>query len=275
MDIQGKNIGIMAGGGQFPRLVAQEAKAAGARVFIYGFDGQTDAALAELADAFEMNNIGQFGKLIKFFIRHQVTHLCMAGSIAKSRVLDLRPDMRTAKMLFKVRKNQGDDAILRTVADELQSEGITVVQAAALVPGLVAPSGVFTRRKPSDEEMASIRWGWPIGKSLGVYDIGQCMVIKEHLVVAVEALEGTDATLKRGGEIGGKGCIALKIFKPGQDNRTDLPSMGLQTIGILARHGYSCLAYEAEKALFFDLDESIKLADKNGIAIIGIKPEDL
>lgn len=275
MDFKGKNIGIIAGGGQFPRLVAQGARQAGAQVFIYGFVGQTDQSLAAEAEAFEINYIGQLGKLLDFFKKHQVTYICMAGSIKKSKVLDIKPDLHAAKLLFKFRKNQGDDAILRTVAEEIQAQGFLVVQAADLVPGLNGPAGVLTRRAPSPLDMDSIRYGWPIGQKLGAYDIGQCLVIKEHLVAAVEALEGTDPTLERGGEFGGPGCVALKMFKPGQDKRTDLPSIGLKTIEILVKHKYSCLAYEAGKTLFFDQAESIALADRHGIAIIGVTPEDL
>lgn len=274
MELKGKKIGIIAGGGQFPRLVARGARGAGAKVFIYGFFEQTDPALEAEADSFALGYIGKVGKLIDFFKSQGVTHLCLAGSINKSKVLDFKPDLRAAKLLFKVRKNQGDDAILRVIADELSSEGFVMVQAADLVPGLAGDSGVLTRRAPSPEEMDSIRWGWPIGKQLGAYDIGQCMVVKERLVIAVEALEGTDAALERGGALGGKGCIALKMFKPGQDKRADLPSIGLTTLEILAKYGYSCLAFEAGKTLFFDRDAAVALADKHNIAIIGVTEDD-
>lgn len=275
MDFKGKNVGIIAGGGQFPRLVAQGAQNAGAQVFIYGFVDQSDPSLAALAEAFEMNYIGQLGKLFDFFKRHQVTYICMAGSIKKSKLLDIKPDLHAAKLLFKFRKNQGDDAILRTVAEEMQTQGFLVLQAADLVPGLNGPAGVLSHRAPSPQDMDSIRYGWPIGKTLGAYDIGQCMVIKEHLVIAVEALEGTDPTLERGGTLGGPGCVALKMLKPEQDKRTDLPSIGLQTIELLVKHKYSCLAYEAGKTLFFDQAASIDLANRHGLAIIGVTPEDL
>lgn len=275
MDLQGKNIGIMAGSGQFPRLVAQNAKEAGAKVFIYGFHGQTDPELAADADAFEMNNIGQVGKMFKFMKAHAVTHICMAGAIKKTRITDIKPDFYATKLLFKLRKNQGDNALLRSIAEHIELEGFKVVQAAELVPGLAAPAGVLGRRAPTEAEMASIRYGWPIGKGLGAYDIGQCIIVKDRMVVAVEALEGTDVTLVRGGELGGEGCIALKMFKPGQDSRADLPSIGLQTVELLVKYKYSCLAYEAEKTLFFDQSAAVELADKHKIAIIGLTEQDL
>lgn len=273
MDTSGKHIGIIAGGGQFPRLVARSARAGGARVFIYGFPDQTDPDLAEEADAFEMNNIGQVGRMFKFMRAHRVTHICLAGTIKKARLTDIKPDLYAARLLFKLRKNQGDDALLRTIADQIQAEGFTVLQAAELVPGLAAPAGVLTRRAPSATELDSIRYGWPIGKGLGAHDIGQCLVIKDHMVVAVEALEGTDATLERGGELGGAGCIALKMLKPGQDSRADLPSIGLKTMEILVQYGYTCLAFEAGKTLFFDRSAALDLADRHGIAVIGLEAD--
>ncbi len=275
MDIKNTNIGIIAGAGQFPALVARTAKAAGAKVFICGFTGHTEEQLAQEADDFTIINIGQLGKLLKFFHGHKVKQLCLAGAIKKPNILDIKPDLRATKLFFKLTKNkQGDDALLRTIAAELQSEGFEVVQAANLVPGLHAPAGVLTKTAPSQEHWESIRYGWPIGKSLGAYDIGQCLVVYKKMVVAVEAMEGTDATLERGGSLS-KDCIAIKMSKPGQDSRTDLPAIGLNTVNILAGHGYLCLAYEAGKTLFFDRDEAVKLADKHGIAIVGVEEKDL
>lgn len=276
MDIANKSIGILAGSGQFPAMVAQAARAAGAKVFICGFIGHTSKDLAAYADGFTIIGIGQVGKLLKFFKENNVTQLCFAGAIKKPNVLDIKPDLRAAKLFFKLTRNQqGDNALLQTIVEELQSEGFEVIRADTLVPGLPGPAGVLTRTKPDAEAWESIRYGWPIGKNIGAYDIGQCLVIFKKMVAAVEALEGTDATLERGGALRDKGCVALKMLKPGQDGKTDLPSIGLETIKILAKYKYSCLAYEAGKTLFFDRDESIRLADKHGIAIIGITPEDI
>lgn len=276
MNVANKNIGILAGSGQFPELVAKAAKAAGTKVFICGFIGHTSKDLAEYADGFTIIGIGQVGKLIKFFKGNNVSTLCFAGAIKKPNILDIKPDLRAAKLFFKLTRNQqGDNALLQTIVAELQSEGFEVIRADSLVPSLPGPAGVLTRTKPGPEIWDSIRYGWPIGKSIGTYDIGQCLVIFKKMVVAVEALEGTDATLERGGTLRNKGCVALKMIKPGQDGKTDLPSIGLNTIKLMAKHNYACLAYEAEKTLFFDRDESIRLADKHGIAIVGVTPEDI
>ena len=271
---QAEHIGIIAGSGQFPLLVARSAKEAGFSVIICGFSGHTDPALAHEADAFSMLRLGQFSKLISFFRVHSVKRLCLAGAIRKPKLVDLRPDLRAAKLIFSQR-GQGDNSILHAVANELNGEGMQVVQAAELVPGLRSPSGVLTKRSPSADERETIIYGWPIGKSLGQYDIGQSIVLNKKMVVAVEALEGTDATIIRGGELGGPGCVLLKLLKPGQDTRADLPAMGRTTVENLIKYDYGCLAYEAGQSLFFDLEASITLADRNGLAIIGITPEDI
>lgn len=267
-----ETIGIIAGRGQFPALVARGAREAGLRVVICGFHGHTDAALQGEADAFALLHLGQLGKLIDFFLAQGVRKLCFAGAISKPKALDIRPDFRAAKVLFRLR-SKGDDVLLRAVMGELESEGIAVMQAATLVPGLRAPQGVLSAREPSDEEWADIRYGWPVARIVGRLDIGQCLVLKRGMVVAVEGLEGTDATLRRGGELGGAGCVALKFVKPGQDERIDLPALGSATISILAQYGYTCLALQAGKTLFFDREESIALADRHGIAVVAL-PDD-
>lgn len=268
-----QNIGLIAGSGQFPRLVARGARAAGYRVVVCGFTGFTPPELAGEADVFTLLPLGQVGKLIDFFHENGVNRLCMAGAISKPRALDLKPDIRAAKLLFRLR-GLGDDSLLRAVADELKSAGLELVQAAELVPGLRAPQGVQGRCKPGKDDWEAIRHGWPIGKELGRLDIGQCLVLRRSMVVAVEAIEGTDAALTRGGELGGKGCVALKLLKPGQDLRLDLPSIGLGTIELLARYQYSCLAYEAGNTLFFDREEAVRLADRHKIAVIGLTDRD-
>lgn len=266
-----ERIGIIAGSGQFPLLVARAARQEGHTVVMCGFYGHTDEALESQVDEWKMLHLGQLGKLISFFKENGVTRLCFAGAISKPRALDLRPDFRAAKVLFKLR-SKGDDVLLRAVLGELESEGLSIVQAAELVPGLRGPEGVLTSRQPSEDEWQDLAYGWPIAMQIGAMDIGQCVVVKRGMVVAVEGLEGTDATLRRGGELGGEGCVALKIVKPGQDERIDLPALGLGTIKTLQQGGYSCLCYQAGKALFFDREESIALADKHGISIVGIGP---
>ncbi len=264
-----ERIGIIAGAGQFPALVADAARQAGCFVAICGFYGHTDTALEHKADTWALLHLGQLSKLIAYFTTHGVSQICFAGAISKPRALDMRPDMRAAKVLFKLRAT-GDDALLRAVLAELEMEGLNIMQAAELVPALRAPQGVLTRKAPSDAVWRDITYGWPIARQIGSLDIGQCMVVKQGMVVAVEGLEGTDAMLQRAGELAGPGCVALKIVKPGQDRRIDLPALGLATIRILERNRYACLCYEAGDTLFFDREQSISLADRSGIALVGV-----
>ena len=264
-----ESIGIIAGSGQFPRLVAEDAKAAGYGVVVCAFHGFTDPGLEALADAYTTVYLGQFDKVIDYFRKHGVRRLCMAGAINKPRALDLRPDFRAARILFSLR-GKGDDALLRAIMADLEKEGFTLIQAAELSTSLLCPEGVLTRRGPSAEEIAEIDYGWPIAEALGRFDIGQCIVVKQGMVVAVECLEGTDAALRRGGELRGEGCVAIKRFKHKQDVRVDLPSIGLQTVRLLIEQHYRCLAVDAGKTLFFDRAEALALADKHNFCIVAL-----
>lgn len=263
-------IGILAGGGQLPFLVAAGARRQGQRVAAAGFAGNTDPALAEQVDAFADLKLGQLGKLISFFKAESVTRVVLAGSINKPRALDLRPDMRAMKLIMRL-ATRGDDSLLRAVAGELESEGMAVVSALDLVPGLAAPEGVLTRKKPSKEQWEDLRYAWPRAKALGRMDIGQALAVRERMVVAVEGLEGTDACIARAGQLA-PGCVVLKIVKPGQDVRFDLPSIGLGTMEAMAAAGVSCLGVEAGKSLFFDRDAALDLAQTAGLVVVGLTP---
>lgn len=261
----------MAGSGQFPFLVARNARKRGYRVVICGFHDNADPALSEEADAFVMLPLGRLGELIKFFKKHGASQVCMAGAISKPKALELKPDFRVAKLIFKLAgASKGDDAILRAVAEELSSEGITIVRPDVLVPELHGAPGVLSAKKPDLELWQDIRFGWKIAKAVGALDIGQCVVVRSGIVVAVEGMEGTDATIARGGELGGPGCSAIKVVKPGQDKRLDLPSVGAATLDLLAKHKFACLAFDAGGTLFFDREKALLIAQKNKISVVAI-----
>ena len=264
-----ETIGIIAGSGQFPVLAARMARASGLRVAICGFQGYTDPELGQEADDFTLLPLGKLSKIMAVFKRAGVKRLCMAGAIDKPRALHFRPDWRTARVLLRT-IGQGDDALLRAFARELESEGFEVIQTALLVPGLAAPQGVLTRRHPTAVEWENICYGWRIARTIGRLDIGQCVVVRRTMVMAVECLEGTDETLRRGARLGGKGCVAIKILKPGQDRRLDQPALGLTTIKVLVENGFTCIAYEADGALLFDREECIALADAHNLCLIGL-----
>ena len=266
-------IGIMAGSGQFPFLVARGARAAGQRVVVCGFHSNTDSALATEADMFSMVHLGQLGALIDFFKQNGVAKACMAGAISKPRALDLKPDFRAARLIFKLAGNKGDDAILRAVVEELHSEGISMVRPDDLVPALRSPAGVLGQVRPDHDTVSDVRYGHHIAKAVGSLDIGQCVVVRSGMVIAVEGIEGTDAAIARGGELGGAGCTVVKVVKPDQDRRLDLPSIGAGTIELLARYKMACLAFDADGTLFFDREIALAAADRSGIAVVGL-PED-
>lgn len=268
-DTEASCLGLIAGGGQFPALVIQGAQGQGLRVAAAGFNGHSDPGLVQQADAYTMLHLGQLGKLLTFFKKNGVGQVVLAGSIDKPRALDIRPDFRAAKVLWRMR-NKGDDALLRALIAELEAEGFAVRQAAAFLPDLRAQEGVLAKRPPTLEEWEDLQLAWQVAESLGRLDIGQCVVVKRGVVAAVEALEGTDAAIDRGAQLAGAGCVALKRCKPGQDERVDLPAVGLQTVRALVAAKASCLGLEAGKTLFFDCQEALELAARHKICIMGL-----
>ncbi len=263
-------IGLIAGGRQFPLMVAEGVKARGYKLVVAGFTGHTNMDVVPFADVWEELKLGKLNKLIKFFKSNGVDKVIMAGTINKPKVMDVRYlDMRAIKLVFK-KKNKGDSAILGTLADEFEKEGMPVVPAHEYLPDLLTPKGILTRREPDEREWEDLRFSWNIAKELGRLDIGQCLVVREGIVAAVEALEGTDATIQRGCKLGGSGCVVIKVFKPGQQEQIDLPSLGLDTIKAMVAGKATCLGIEADKSLFFDREEAIAFAEKNGISIVGI-----
>lgn len=268
-DIHSGTLAIIAGGGRLPRLVLDGARAMGLRVVGVGFAGETEVDLARAMDAWQWLHLGQLGKLIAFCKQQGVGRIVMAGKVHKARAVNFRPDWRAAKLLWKVRNTQ-DDVLLRAITQELENEGLAVVAAQDFLPHLKTPEGELTRRKPTSEERADIEFGWPLARQMGSLDVGQCVVVRKRSVVAVEALEGTDATILRAGELVGPGCVVIKVFKPIQDPRLDLPAIGPQTIRTMIQAQASCLAVEAGRSLFLDLPESLSLAESHGISIVGL-----
>jgi DUF1009 family protein len=166
-----------------------------------------------------------------------------------------------------------DDGILRAIAAELEAEGIAVLPSTAFLQELLAPSGVLTRRPPTADQRDDIIFGWELARQIGRLDIGQCLVVKDRTVLAVEAIEGTDQTIVRGGRLGGAGAVVIKVCKPSQDTRFDLPSIGIGTIETMVSVKAAVLAVESGRALFFDRDAAVAMADRAGIAIVGMQGE--
>jgi UDP-2,3-diacylglucosamine hydrolase len=262
-------IGIVAGGGQFPLLFAEAAKRQGKKVVVVANKGETWPELERIVDRLYWIKLGQLGKLIKYFKIENVCETVFLGTITKTRMFkDIRPDIKGMTLLSKIDVKQ-DDALLRAVAGELEKEGIKVLESTLYLQHLLFPKGILTRKKPSSSHLEDIRFGWKMARAVGSLDIGQCVVVRDRTVLAVEAIEGTDAAIKRGGKLAGKKAVVVKVKKPNQDFRFDLPSIGKETIESMKNVKASVLAVEAGQALLFDKENVIKLADKAGIIIVG------
>ena len=266
-----KTIGIIAGTGQFPLLFARAAKAKGYRVAAVAHKGETFPELEQEVDEITWVQVGQLGKIIKALRRAGVEKAVMCGGVEKTRMfVDVRPDIKALSLLGRIR-HLADDGILRTFCQVLEEEGVSILPSHEFVPELLATEGVYTRRGPSKDESADIEVGWSLAADLGRLDIGQCVVVKGRVVVAVEAIEGTDACIKRGGELAGKGAVVIKRCKPIQDQRFDLPAVGEQTMKVMAQAGAGCLVIEAGRTLVFDREKMVSLADEHGICLLARK----
>lgn len=261
-------IGLIAGGGRFPLMVADSAKRKGHPVVAVAHRGDTDPSLADRVDKMIWINLGQLGELIKALKKNDVHKALMAGTITKRRMLSkIKPDFKGLTLMSKLAIFH-DDGILRAVAKELEKNDIQIVSATLLMPELLAPPGCLTRRKPTKSEREDIQVGWEVAKELGKLDIGQCVVVRRKTVLALEAIEGTDATILRGGKLAKEKAVVIKVSKPNQDFRFDIPSVGLKTVKVMAEVKASVLAVEAGKTLMFDKPEMISFADKAGISIV-------
>jgi len=266
-----RTIGVIAGGGPFPMLVAEAAKKGGMRVIVVAHLDETDSDISKKADDTVWIKLGQLGQLIKALKRRGVTEVLMAGTITKKRMFEnIRPDFRGLTVMSKLAFFHDDD-ILRAVTRELAREGISVMQSTQFLPELVAPEGCLTTRCPTKTEEEDIRFGWKMAKALGRLDIGQCVVVRKKTVLAVEAIDGTDATILRGGRLAQEKAVVVKVSKPQQDLRFDVPCVGLQTIRTLSEVKGAVLAVEAGHTLLFDKAEMIAEANTHRIAVVSLR----
>jgi UDP-2,3-diacylglucosamine hydrolase len=261
-------MGIIAGGGKFPLMLAEAARRQGLRVVAVAHLGETDEAMADSVDNLEWVKLGQLGKVIHVFKRAGVTRALMAGTITKKKMFSsVMPDLRALSLMGSLAVFHDDD-ILTAVARTFSREGIEIISSTSLLPELIAPHGVLTRRKPTRNEQKDVEFGWRMVKEIGMLDIGQCIVVRRKTVLAVEAIEGTDETIRRGGRLAVENAVVVKASKPQQDLRFDVPTVGLQTIITMNEVGASVLAIEAGRTLIFDRGEMTGFADKSGISIV-------
>jgi UDP-2,3-diacylglucosamine hydrolase len=267
-----KKLGLIAGNGKFPILFAEEAKREGFDLVAVAHRGETLDEIERAVANVTWIYVGQLGKIIRTFQRAGVTQAVMAGGIRKVRLFkNFRPDLRGARFLARI-KSREDDALLRGVAEELTGEGIEILESTLCLSHIVAAKGVLTRRSPSAAQWDDINLGFRMAKEVGRLGIGQTVVVKNRVVLAVEAVEGTDAAIERGGALAESGCVVVKVSKPHQDLRFDVPAVGVETIKNICAVGGAVLAVEAGKTILLEKEKLLRDADAGGIAVVGVDP---
>lgn len=265
-----KKLGLIAGKGELPAAVASGARSQGYKVFAVALDPLADKSLSSYVDEIQWVNVGKFGELLESLKKSGVKEAVMAGKVSKTLLYKskITPDLRAMKLLFSLR-DRSDDSILLAITKEIEKEGIKLLDITGFTTSLLTPEGVLTADKPTEDEWKDIAFGWKIAKEIGRLDIGQTVVVKNQAVMAVEAIEGTDEAIKRGGALAGKGAVVVKVSKPDQDMRFDVPVVGLDTIKAMADVHARVLSVESMKSMILNKDATIKEAKKAGIAIIG------
>lgn len=265
--------GLIAGNGQFPFLVIDGARRAGESLAVVAIKEETDLRIDEIANNIEWVGIGQLGRMISFFKEHGVNKAIMAGHVKHVQLFSgAMPDMRMVKMLWKL-PLRNTDSLIGGIADELAKEGIELIDSTYFMQDQLAAHGVLTKRKPTDFEKKNIGYGLQIANEIARLDLGQTIVVRAKACVAVEAMEGTDATIRRAGELANGMLTVVKVAKPEQDMRFDVPVVGTTTVRAMIDAGATCLSVSANKTLIFDRDEMIALANANDICIVGTERE--
>jgi DUF1009 family protein len=262
--------GLIAGNGRFPFLVLDGAGRHGVELVVAAIKEETSPEIESRAARVEWVGVGQLGRLIRFFKREQVTHAIMAGQVKHHQIFRLNalPDLRMVRLLARL-ATKNTDNLIGAVADELAREGITLVDSTFFLEPLIARKGVLSRRAPSKEERAEIEYGLDVAREIARLNLGQTIAVKDCAVVAIEAMEGTDAVIRRAGEITHNRAFAvIKVAKPDQDMRFDVPVIGVPTIEAMIEAGATAIHITADKTLLFDREELIALADKHRIAVV-------
>jgi DUF1009 family protein len=275
-------VGLVAGWGRFPVVVAQALKAQGCQVYCLGIRGHADASLQAICDGYRAVGVAHLGTAIRYFQRKGIQQATLAGKVFKHKALfgrfgwlSLVPDVRTVRAFLphfiQGRKSRNDDELLTVIVQEFARDGITMTPATDFAPELLATAGQLTRRGPTARQVKDIEFGWRLAKELGRLDVGQSVAVKGQAPIAVEAIEGTDACIRRAGELCPHGGFTVvKVAKPQQDMRFDVPTVGIGTIESLIASKASVLAIEAGKTIVVDRSEVISLADKHGLAIVSL-----
>lgn len=264
-------LGLIAGSKSLPLLLAKEARRDGRRIVAVAFEGETNPELSTLVDEIVWLRVGQLGKLIGSFAERGVRECVMLGQIAPKNLFDVRPDLRAMGLLFRL-KEKNAHTIFGAIADELQKDGVTLIEPLRWLSPWMPSDGYATGPKLSDAQREDVRFGLRIAKEISRLEIGQCVVVKNGTVLAVEGFEGTDACLERGGKLAGKdgGAVAAKVAKRGHDLRFDIPCVGPRTVEACAAAGVRVIAVEAGRTLLLEQPELEHLARERGVAVAAV-----
>lgn len=264
----GKKLGLIAGGGRLPSLVAEAAQENGYEVIGVAIEGEALPSLESAVDRLFWIRIGELDRMIRALKGEGVDQVVMVGKVQKRHIYsDIKPDLRAALLFFRL-KERNDDAILKALCQELEREGIEVVECTRLVSRLLAPQGVLTTLPSTPRQRADIEFGRRMAKIVAGADIGQTVVVKAGAVVAVEAIEGTNEAIRRGAELAGPGTVVVKVARPQQDLRLDVPVVGPDTVEVMREVGASVLALEAGRVIMVDREEMVKIAKGGKISIV-------
>lgn len=262
-------LGIIAGNGVYPQVLADAARAAGVeRIVAAAFSDETDPILEQHVDALQWMRVGQLGRLLKFFREQAIHHAIMAGQIAPKNLFDLRPDLKALMLLGKL-KQRNAESIFAAIADELAKIEVDLLPATTFLEDSLAQPGLIAGPKLSPRELNDIEYGWSVAKEIARLNIGQTVIVKNGTIVAVEALEGTNEAIRRAGALAREGAVMVKVAKPNQDMRFDVPIIGAATIRVATDAGLRVIAVEAGKTLLLQWDAIANLARAASISIVG------
>jgi len=262
--------GLIAGNGKFPFMVLEGARQAGVQMAVAAIREETDPAIESLADSVKWVGIGQLGRMIRFFKDEGVEKAIMAGQVKHVQIFSRAvPDARMLKVLLKLPR-RNTDSLIGAIATELQSEGIELVDSTYFLKDYLPKPGVLTRRQPDKHEQEDIQYGLEIAREIQGLDLGQTIVVRGKACVAIEAMEGTDETIQRAGHLVKRRLTVVKLAKPNQDMRFDVPVVGVPTLTTMAKAGATCLCITAGKTLMFDRDEMIRVANEKKIVIVAV-----
>lgn len=271
-------IGLLAGAGRFPIIFAEKAKALGHDVCCVGLKHLAPDELRSLCTHFYPVGLAKLGGMFRAFRKAGVKQVVMAGKVYKDailspwRIIELVPDWRMVRAWYRSRRDNRDDSILLAAISEFEQAGFQLASALDFCPEILVKPGLLTRRRPSRGEQADIAFGWELAKEMGRLDVGQSVAVRERAVLAVEAIEGTDRAIARAGELARGGAfVVVKVAKPQQDMRFDVPTVGMSTIETMKKAGAKVLAIEAQKTIMLDERETIALADRVGITIVALE----